>query len=239
MGKKKSHKKEEHNSLTESTRRDFIKNMVFGGGAVVLFGNLGLLQLSCQGLGEEKRNGTFSMIFVDYSKCTGCRTCEAVCSSFNQALRQKEELIPGLGNPYYSNIKVWNYNPDVDVPSLCSMCPDSPCIVACPVTPDPVTGRKALYRDDGTGAIRNDRDRCIGCGSCAEACRAERAGVIVLDTKNNKPQGMCTLCGGEPQCIEHCPYDALQLVKWTPDNRFTGMPPDRIAEELIKTWYHI
>lgn len=239
MNKKKNRKKEGDNKLMESTRRDFMKNMVIGGGAVVLCGNLGLLQLSCKRLGNEGNDRVYSMILVDYDKCTGCRTCEAICSSFNQARKENGECIPGLGNPSYANIKVHNYNPDVDIPSVCSMCPDNPCIAACPVPPDPKTGRKALFRDDKTGAIKNDKNRCIGCGSCAEACRTERTGVIVPNPENSMPEGMCTLCGGEPQCVEHCPYDALQFVRWTPDHKFAGMPPDRIAEELIKNWYHL
>ena len=239
MSIKKNLNRERSNNPIESTRRDFIKNMVVGGGSVVLFGSLGILQLSCKSLGGEWNNKEYSMIIVDYSRCTGCRTCEAICSSFNQAQRKNKELIPGLGNPYYANIRVHNYNPDVDIPSVCSMCPDSPCIEACPVPPDPKTGRKALFRDDKTGAIKNDRNRCTGCGSCAVACRTKRTGVIELNSVNNMPEGMCTLCEGDPQCVKHCPYNALQFAQWTPDNRFAGMPPEKIAREFIKSWYQI
>lgn len=48
MGEKRLRKKKEHSNLMKSTRRDFIKNMAIGGGAVIFFGNFGLLQLSCK-----------------------------------------------------------------------------------------------------------------------------------------------------------------------------------------------
>lgn len=49
---------------------------------------------------------------------------------------------------FYSNINMHHYNPDVDVPTTCAICPDASCIDASPVTPDLKTGRKALYRDE-------------------------------------------------------------------------------------------
>ena len=91
-----------------------------------------------------------------------CRTCEAVCSAYNHKVNLEGELLDGLGNPALSNIKVWHYNPDVDVPITCFLCDDNPCIEACPTTPDLITGRKALYRDDDLYIIKNNKDRCLG-----------------------------------------------------------------------------
>jgi hypothetical protein len=53
-------------------------------------------------------------------------------------------VLPGLGNPRYSNIRVESFNPAVDVPNVCAMCADTPCVNACPVEPDPKTGRRGL-----------------------------------------------------------------------------------------------
>lgn len=239
MGETMNGKKRECNSRMLSTRRDFIKKMAVGGGAVVLFGNFGLLQVSCKRLGQEGNGRSYSMILVDYSKCTGCRTCEAVCSAYNHKQKVNGKVLPGLGNPFYSNIRVHSFNPDVDIPAICAMCPDNPCIEACPVSPDPKTGRKALYRDEKTLAIKNDPNRCTGCGSCAEACSARSVGVIVPNLETNKPERMCTLCGGDPQCVKYCPYGALSLVEVNPDGEFYRMPPDIIAKELTKRWYTI
>ena len=239
MGEKRLRKKREYDNLRKSTRRDFIKNMAIGGGAVIFFGNLGFLQLSCKRLGQAGECHSYSMILVDYSKCTGCRICETVCSAYNHKQEVKGKILPGLGNPFYSNIRVYSFNPDVDIPAICAMCPDNPCIKACPVPPDPKTGRKALYRDDKTLAIKNDPNRCIGCGSCVEACSVRGVGVIVPNLETNKPEGMCNLCGGDPQCVKYCPYGALSLVEVSQDEEFYRMPPDIIAKELAKRWYSI
>jgi carbon-monoxide dehydrogenase iron sulfur subunit len=221
-----------NHELPQWSRRNFMK-VAFGSGAIVLLGQFGVFRLASAQPGEEN---SLTMILVDYSKCTGCRTCETVCSAFNHPKEINGELLNGTGNPYLSNIKVYAFNPDVDVPTVCAMCPDSPCIEACPVDPDPSTGRRALYRDSKTMTIRVDPDRCIGCGSCAEACRV---GVIVPHPETSLPERMCNLCNGEPQCVKYCPFGALSHVKVDIRKEFYAMKPDKVAEQLIKEWYGI
>lgn len=219
------------NLILPLNRRDFIKKTVLGGGALFLAGNFGILRIV---KGETVENPTCYMIIVDYTQCTGCRTCEAVCSAYNHKQTVNGEKLNGLGNPYFSNIRVYSYNPDADIPAVCTMCPDNPCIDACPVEPDPKTGKKALYRDEKTFTIKSDPDRCIGCGDCARECRV---GVIIPNPKTNKPERMCTFCNGDPQCVKYCPYGALSKVKVDTKKEFYGMKPDKIAEALIKRWY--
>jgi Fe-S-cluster-containing hydrogenase component 2 len=216
--------------LPEWSRRDFVK-AAFSSGAMVLLGQFGVFRLAAA---QQVDKNSINMILVDYSKCTGCRTCETVCSAYNHPKKVSGELLNGAGNPYLSNIKVYGFNPDVDVPAVCAMCPDNPCVEACPVDPDPVTGRRALYRDNKTLTITNDPDRCIGCGSCAEACRV---GVIVPHPETDRPERMCTLCNGEPQCVKYCPFGALSQVKVDTSQKFYAMKPKQIAEELIREWY--
>ena len=213
------------------SRRDFIKTTALGGGALLVFGDMGILRVVEIKAGESS---FYSMILVDYAKCTGCRTCETVCSAYNHKQTVNGEVLNGLGNPYFSNIRVYGYNPDVDIPSVCAMCPDNPCIEACPVEPDPNTGRKALYRDDKTFTIKSDFNRCIGCGSCAEACRV---GIIIPNPKTNKPEGMCTLCDMDPQCVKYCPFGALSQARVNTDREYYGLKPDEIAADLFKRWY--
>jgi len=219
------------NEFRAVSRRDFMKTTALGGGALLLIGNLGILRVVESRAGEAPAS---FMIVVDYSKCTGCRTCETACSAYNQKRTVNREILNGLGNPYFSNIRVYGYNPDVDIPSVCAMCPDSPCIEACPVEPDQKTGRRALYRDDKTSTIKNDLERCIGCGSCAGKCRV---GVIIPNPETNKPERMCTLCDGDPQCVKYCPYGALSHVRVDIGREFFGLKPDQIAADLIKEWY--
>lgn len=79
---------------TESfTRREFIKAAGIGA-ALVFAGKWGIHSIAWAG--SDKR--TLRMILVDYSKCTGCRTCEAVCSSWNNPVTiNGEKKFQGLG----------------------------------------------------------------------------------------------------------------------------------------------
>jgi Fe-S-cluster-containing hydrogenase component 2 len=202
-----------------------------GGSTMVLMGQFGLFRL---GYAQQDNRTELNMILVDYTKCTGCRTCETVCSAYNHQITVNGETLNGLGNPDLANIRVYGYNPDVDIPVVCAMCPDSPCIESCPIDPDPKTGRKALYRDEKTLTIKNDPERCEACGSCSEACRT---GTIIPNPETDIPEHMCTLCGGDPQCVKYCPYEALSLVKIDTSRKFYAMKPDQIAEQLIDEWY--
>jgi len=214
------------------TRRDFIKSVGIGGG-LILFGQFGVDAAAWALAGDP----VLKMVLVDYAKCTGCRTCETACSSRNRPASIKGKELPGLGNPLFANIRVHSFNPDVDVPNVCTMCADTPCVNACPVKPDPKTGRRALYRDQATHAITNDPARCLGCRSCAKACAAQRKGVITPNPVTGKPERMCTLCSGDPQCVKRCPFGALSYVEVRRDRKFYGLGPEKIAAELAKGWY--
>ncbi len=216
------------------TRRDFLK--LYGAGATLLLANkFGIHSIAW----ADPKKKSLKMVLVDYSKCTGCRTCEAVCSAYNNPVKINGENLLGLGNPVYSRIRVHSFNPDVDVPNVCNMCPDAPCVKACPVEPEPKTGRKAIYRDEKTQTIQTDLSRCIACGSCAKACAEQRTGVIELDPKTGKPRPICNLCGGDPQCVKHCPFNALSLVEVKTNRKFYGQSPKKIATELAKKWYGV
>jgi len=218
-----------------SSRREFLRNIALGSGGIILLNRFLIKKLAAQ---IEGKKIVYSLVVVDFNKCTGCRTCEAVCSSYNHKEIINGKELPGLGNPYFSNIRVYPYNPDVDVPVNCIMCSDTPCVEACPVEPDRTTGRKALYRDVSLPIIHNDLERCIGCGACAEACRSERVGTIIPNPKTNKPERMCTLCNGDPQCVKYCPFGALSHVVESTGGKHYGFSPDQVAKTLTRLWYN-
>jgi anaerobic carbon-monoxide dehydrogenase iron sulfur subunit len=61
--------------------------------------------------------------------------------------------LPGLGNPRYANIRVHSFNPDVDVPNVCAMCSDTPCVKACPVEPEKNPAMSQAYEMGKNGKI--------------------------------------------------------------------------------------
>ncbi len=211
------------------TRREFIQRVVIGSSSLVLSSGWGVFSVA-----RAAEDAEYTMILVDYSKCTGCRTCETACSAHNHPDLVDGKWLNGTGNPHLANIRVYPFNPELDVPAVCAMCPDNPCIAACPVDPDPATGHRALYRDGETSAISNDPDRCIGCGRCAAACRV---GVIAPHPRTGRPERMCTLCGGNPQCVQQCPFGALSHVTVDTSARFYGFRPEQVAAVLHPEWY--
>ena len=216
---------------SNQSRRDFLHSLAMGAGGLAIFSNFGFI------FADNGTNGEISAIVVNFNLCAGCRTCETVCSANNHKVLVDNELVYGLGNPDLSNIKVWHYNEDVDIPVTCFLCDDAPCIEACPIEADAVTGHKALYRDDKLGVIMNDTKRCIGCEKCAKACREERGGVIFPNKVSGKPEHMCTLCNGDPHCVKYCPYGALKYVKIKSDMPLRNIPPDEIAHKMIQQFY--
>ncbi len=131
------------------------------------------------------------MLLVDQEKCTGCRTCEAVCSAKHE----------GASNPSRSRVQVvkWEWEGFM-MPFMCQQCHDAPCVNACPV--------KALGRDDTLGQVNLDYDRCIGCKLCIAVCPFGGMGYDPVDNKVIK----CDFCGGDPLCVRFCSTAAIRFV---------------------------
>ncbi len=130
-------------------------------------------------------------------RCTGCRTCENVCSYYHE----------GSFNPARSRIQVVrDVIRGVNVPLVCQQCEDAPCVAACP------TG--ALSRDAERGLVEIDYSRCIGCKTCVSVCPF---GGMSTDPVTNRPI-KCDFCGGDPQCVKHCVPGALLYVPVTAAN---------------------
>jgi carbon-monoxide dehydrogenase iron sulfur subunit len=154
-------------------------------------------------------------ISVDVNKCTGCRTCEIVCSMVKN----------GLINRRRARIRVHRDEmTGLDMPVFCIQCTDAACMQACP--------NSALSQDDVSGIIRVDAEECTGCGQCADACPI---GAIVIDRDTEVPL-ICDLCGGEPQCVAWCPGGALILSEDTPGLDYYVKELHGIPEKRIDKW---
>jgi Fe-S-cluster-containing hydrogenase component 2 len=130
-------------------------------------------------------------VSVDPSKCTGCGICEYACAT------EKGE---SLGNPMCSRIRVIRMTPVFNFALACRTCEDAQCVKACP--------EKALSQAEKTGVIMVKDTQCKGCDWCVQACPH---GGIMIHSDTGKAVA-CDLCGGEPQCVEFCPEEALELV---------------------------
>jgi len=131
-------------------------------------------------------------LYVDYQKCTGCRTCELVCAVQHD----------GCSNPTRSRIKVVKWESrGLYIPMSCQQCQDAPCMNICPV--------KAISKDDELGRVMVDYDTCIGCRSCVSICPFGAMSFNVIDKMVFK----CDLCDGDPQCVRFCDVKAVDLVE--------------------------
>jgi anaerobic carbon-monoxide dehydrogenase iron sulfur subunit len=131
------------------------------------------------------------VLSIDYQKCTGCRTCELVCSVFHD----------GVSNPARSRIRVMKWEMEgLYVPMSCQQCQDAPCMNVCPV--------KAISRDESLARVMVDYDKCIGCRSCVAVCPFGAMSFNTIDKKVFK----CDVCDGDPQCVRFCDIKAVDYV---------------------------
>ena len=131
------------------------------------------------------------VLYIDYQKCTGCRTCEMVCSAKHD----------GVLNPMRSRIKVMKWEAEgLYVPMSCQQCQDAPCMNVCPV--------KAISRDEDMARVMVDYDVCIGCRSCVAVCPFGAMSFNTLDKQVFK----CDLCDGDPQCARFCDVNAIEYI---------------------------
>ena len=127
-------------------------------------------------------------------KCTGCRTCELICS-FHRA----EEF-----NPQKAAVSVIPYEKAmICVPIMCTQCEEASCMKVCPVN--------AISKDQ-YGAMRIDEKKCIVCKMCISACPL---GNMAFDGKS---VFKCNLCEGDPQCAKFCPSGAIEFKESTPSS---------------------
>jgi Fe-S-cluster-containing dehydrogenase component/formate-dependent nitrite reductase membrane component NrfD len=134
---------------------------------------------------------------IDQTRCIGCHACTVAC---------KEENRVPLGA-----FRTWvKYVERGEFPHTrrhfavlrCNHCDHAPCVTICPTV--------ALYRRPD-GIVDFDRDRCIGCKSCMQACPYD---ALYIDPDTHTA-AKCHFCAHrvernlEPACVIVCPERAI------------------------------
>ncbi len=187
---------------TRMNRRDFIR--LSGAG---LSGCL--LHPAGQALAATPAQAQLAILY-DASRCIGCRACERACRE-HSGLPVSEEPNVELSATAL-NVIVSRRGVDLDAQPFfnyqCMHCTDAACVLGCP--------SEALAIDD-RGFVSFDRDKCIGCGYCAQFCPfgIPQLGEVNLLT-GEATAAKCTFCQdkidagtGGPSCAEACPTGAL------------------------------
>jgi Fe-S-cluster-containing hydrogenase component 2 len=151
---------------------------------------------------DEKR--TFKPHIVqsppETSLCTGCSTCEIVCSLIHE----------GCVSPSFSRIFVERKNRTMVHSVLsCRQCADHPCYDRCPK-------KDSAMCIDEKGIIYINEDKCIGCGLCVKACVFDppRINFVKAEDKQLRKAKKCDLCKDRPEgpaCVQWCPVRCLSL----------------------------
>ncbi|MGI9014497.1 MAG: 4Fe-4S dicluster domain-containing protein [Phycisphaerales bacterium] len=134
---------------------------------------------------------------IDHDRCIGCHACTVACKSEND--------VP-IGNfrPWVKYTERGSY-PDIRrhfAVLRCNHCSKAPCVTICPVN--------ALEKR-ADGIVDIDRDACIGCRACMQACPYDA--IYLNDDRGSVEK--CHFCahrvekGLEPACAVVCPENAI------------------------------
>jgi anaerobic carbon-monoxide dehydrogenase iron sulfur subunit len=152
---------------------------------------------------EEMRKDTKpGRIMIREEYCMGCRLCEVYCITEHSKSKDIIKTYKGkhplpLSGIYFEERGYTSFA------IQCRHCEEPPCVEAC------LTG--AMYKDEKTGKVLHNSDKCVGCWMCIMVCPF---GVIKPDKEEKKVASKCDLCMERefPVCVEKCPNEAIILV---------------------------
>ena len=133
------------------------------------------------------------IIVYDPELCTACRYCEVVCSF-------KHYGRIDLGKSYISILFSGDENTRASEEINCQHCEEPICVNVCP--------SEAAGKDEGTGWVKINTLKCIGCKTCVYMCPLS---VPIFD-EELKVAAKCDFCDGDPECVKHCSSGALKIV---------------------------
>ena len=132
----------------------------------------------------------------DSGKCVACSSCSVACTIENGSEKHLRSI-------FTNNPEAIETIPVLNLSLACNHCEKPLCLEGCPAS--------AYYRDEFTGAVILNENKCIGCNYCTWNCPydapkySEKKGVV------EKCQLCVSLIKSEmmPACVNGCPTGAL------------------------------
>lgn len=134
---------------------------------------------------------------TDLTRCVGCEACTAACNT-------EWSVAPGHARTRVKHTGAVGQFPKLRSAfyvSQCNHCDDAPCVKPCP------SGATFIAAD---GIVKINKELCIGCGYCVEACPYDARHIDPRTQKADK----CDFCasrletGLPPACVATCTGNA-------------------------------
>jgi formate dehydrogenase iron-sulfur subunit len=209
----------------EISRRDFIKGTAGATGLI-------LLSPPAAAMASDSQTRAGKAMLIDITKCVNCWWCYAACKEYNNL---PETVKPDLNDPPALSPNVWTtLHPEqkaggwVSRKKACNHCTEAACVEVCP------TGALSYNH---MGYVQYDKEKCSGCGYCAEYCPFEVPQMETNTVSGVAIMNKCTFChdrvtnGEQPACAAACTTDA---IKFGERNDLIAEARERI-NELQKT----
>lgn len=174
---------------------------------------------------------------IEQNMCTGCKACQVACKDkhdleVGQLWRRVEEMSGGKYAKKGSGFKPGIYAFWTSI--SCNHCEKPVCVEACP--------KDAIYKREEDGIVVINKEECIGCRSCEQACPY---GAPQFNPEEKK-MGKCDFCidlieqGKDPECVAACPMRAIHYGelkdlknKYKGTNKTEGLPEPKTKPALI------
>ncbi len=135
--------------------------------------------------------------------CVGCGACTIACQVHNELPENVRFRKVDRYEIEHDN-GTSNGTKDVWLTHSCMHCGNPACLIVCP---------SKAYHEREDGIIVLDREKCVGCGLCIQACPYNAVVMVESDNKAAK----CNMCielidaGQNPACVDGCPVECLKI----------------------------
>lgn len=153
--------------------------------------------------------------------CLNCQACVEACRKFNKTPESRP-----------ARRHITKYEKDGEalfVSTSCMHCEEPACASVCPA---------GAIKKAEDGVVYVDKDRCIGCKYCYQACPF---GVPTYSSAAMDKCDCCTLggtrSGNAPRCAEACKFGALHFG--TVDELLAQCPDAKVVEASTKPSFYL